>query len=126
MLSNPVPQLRHIHRRDRQQADQRKAKQHPCYQPPQVAALVGREALRKAVSQHRQHEEQAMPPVRQPKGYQPDRRQQHPHQLPRTPRAERELLSLIKERAVGAAVTAEDDGQPTVKPGGHPMPAGRS
>lgn len=126
MLSNPVPQLRHIHRRDRQQADQRKAKQHPCYQPPQVAALVGREALRKAVSQHRQHEEQAMPPVRQPKGYQPDRRQQHPHQLPRTPRAERELLSLIKERAVGAAVAAEDDGQPTVKPGGHPMPAGRS
>lgn len=126
MLSNPVPQLRHIHRRDRQQADQRKAKQHPCYQPPQVAALVGREALRKAVSQHRQHEEQAMPPVRQPKGYQPDRRQQHPHQLPRTPRAERELLSLIKERAVGAAVTAEDDGQPTVKPGGHPTPAGRS
>lgn len=126
MLSNPVPQLRHIHRRDRQQADQRKAKQHPCYQPPQVAALVGREALRKAVSQHRQHEEQAMPPVRQPKGYQPDRRQQHPHQLPRTPRAERELLSLIKERAVGAAVTAEDDGQPTVKPGGHPTPKGRS
>lgn len=126
MLSNPVPQLRHIHRRDRQQADQRKAKQHPCYQPPQVAALVGREALRKAVSQHRQHEEQAMPPVRQPKGYQPDRRQQHPHQLPRAPRAKRELLSLIKERAVGAAVTAEDDGQPTVKPGGHPMPKGRS
>lgn len=126
MLSNPVPQLRHIHRRDRQQADQRKAKQHPCYQPPQVAALVGREALRKAVSQHRQHEEQAMPPVRQPKGYQPDRRQQHPHQLPRTPRAERELLSLIKERAVGAAVTAEDDGQPTGKARRHPMPAGRS
>lgn len=126
MLSNPVPQLRHIHRRDRQQADQRKAKQHPCYQPPQVAALVGREALRKAVGQHRQHEEQAKPPVRQPKGYQPDRRQQHPHQLPRASRAERELLSLIKERAVGAAVTAEDDGQPTVKPGGHPMPAGRS
>lgn len=126
MLSNPVPQLRHIHRRDRQQADQRKAKQHPCYQPPQVAALVGREALRKAVGQHRQHEQQTKPPVRQPKGYQPDRRQQHPHQLPRTPRTDWELPAPIKERAVGAAVAAEDDGQPTVKPGGHPMPKGRS